>query len=106
MNKIELNAGDYHFHALNQEPDEKPADGQPPLMLCLHGFPDCPQTFAHQMAAFSKAGYRVVAPFQRGYHPDTLSADNRYQTIEMAQDALNLIDALGYREAVAFRHHW
>lgn len=96
--RIELTAGDFRFHALTE--------GEGPLVLCLHGFPDYPGTFVHQMAAFAAAGYRVVAPYQRGYHPDTLSAENRYQTIELAQDAVNLIDALGYDEAVVFGHDW
>ena len=108
--EIQLQAGDYRFHALNAEPHGKDGVGNdrsvPPLILCLHGFPDCPATFVHQMQAFSEAGYRVVAPFQRGYHPDTLSEDNRYQTIELAQDALNIIEALGYEQAVVFGHDW
>ena len=100
MTEIELQAGDYRFHALNAEPPKSENSNPPPLILCLHGFPDGPGTFIHQMQAFSEAGYRVVAPFQRGYHPDTLSNDNRYQTIELAQDALNIIEALGYQQAI------
>ena len=105
--QIELDAGGYRFHALSQAPlDHAKTEQQPPLMLCLHGFPDCPATFINQMRTFSEQGFRVVAPYQRGYHPDTLSPDNRYQTIELAQDALNLIDALGYEQAVVFGHDW
>jgi len=95
---VTLEAGGFRFHCLSE--------GTGPLVLCLHGFPDYPGTFAEQMTAFANSGYRVVAPWQRGYHPDTLSPDNRYQTIELAQDALNLIDALGYDEAVVFGHDW
>lgn len=102
---IELDAGGFHFHALSALPKEGPAT-EAPLILCLHGFPDCPVTFVHQMHAFTRAGYRVVAPYQRGYHPDTLSSENRYQTIELSQDALNIIDALGYQQAVVFGHDW
>ena len=95
---IEVSAGDYRFHALSQ--------GDGPLVLCLHGFPDYPGSYAGMLAALANAGYRAVAPYQRGYHPDTLSADMRYQTIELAQDALNLIDALGYENAVVIGHDW
>jgi len=95
---IEVSAGEYQFHALSQ--------GDGPLALCLHGFPDYPGSFASLLGALAGAGYRAVAPYQRGYHPDTLSKDNRYQTIELAQDALNLIDALGYESAVVIGHDW
>ena len=96
--EIEVTAGDYHFHALTE--------GDGPLVLCLHGFPDYPGSFKSLLSALAGAGYRAVAPYQRGYHPDTLSAENRYQTIELAQDALNLIDALGYEDAVVIGHDW
>ena len=95
---LTVDAGDFTFHCLSE--------GDGPLVLCLHGFPDYPGTFTHQLKAFAAAGYRAVAPWQRGYHPDTLSTENRYQTIELAQDALNIIDALGYSEAVVFGHDW
>lgn len=95
---IEVTAGDYRFHLLTE--------GEGPLVLCLHGFPDYPGSFAGLLSALANAGYRAVAPYQRGYHPDTLSQDNRYQTIELAQDALNLIDALGYDSAVVIGHDW
>jgi len=105
--EIELDAGGYRFHALSAMPaDAAQPDRPAPLILCLHGFPDCPATFVDQMRSFTAAGFRVVAPYQRGYHPDTLSEQNRYQTIELAQDALNLIDALGYDNAVVFGHDW
>ena len=105
--QIELEAGEFRFHALSAEPANGAQSAEtPPLILCLHGFPDCPATFVEQMRGFTAAGFRVVAPYQRGYHPDTLSEQNRYQTIELAQDAVNLIDALGYKEAVVFGHDW
>ena len=108
VKEIEVTAGDYRFHLLSAEPvvNAGKSASQPPLILALHGFPDCPATFVHQMRDFTAAGYRVVAPYQRGYHPDTLSAENRYQTIELAQDALNVIDALGYSSATVFGHDW
>jgi len=95
---IEVTAGMYRFHCLSE--------GEGPLVLCLHGFPDYPGSFAGLLSALAGAGYRAVAPYQRGYHPDTLSADNRYQTIELAQDALNLIAALGYENAAVIGHDW
>lgn len=75
-------------------------------MLCLHGFPDQPVTFASQMDALADAGFHAVAPFMRGYHIDMLSPDDSYQTAALAKEAIELIDALGYSEATIFGHDW
>jgi len=86
------------FHALEA--------GSGPLLLCLHGFPDTAETFRHQFQSFAEAGYRVVAPRMRGYHPDTLDPAGCYQTAALASDTLALIDALGYSEAIVYGHDW
>jgi pimeloyl-ACP methyl ester carboxylesterase len=44
-------------------------EGDGPLMLLLHGFPDHAPSFAPQLDGFADAGYRVVAPYMRGYAP-------------------------------------
>jgi pimeloyl-ACP methyl ester carboxylesterase len=44
-----------------------PADG--PLVLLLHGFPQSRHTWRQQLPALAAAGYRAVAPDQRGYSP-------------------------------------
>jgi pimeloyl-ACP methyl ester carboxylesterase len=41
--------------------------GEGPLVLLLHGFPECWYSWRHQFAPLAHAGYRVVAPDQRGY---------------------------------------
>ncbi len=41
--------------------------GEGPLVLLLHGFPECWYSWRHQLAALSDAGYHAVAPDQRGY---------------------------------------
>ena len=48
-----------------------------PLALCLHGFPDSPHTWRHLTPRLVDAGYRVVAPFMRGYAPSAVPADGR-----------------------------
>ena len=42
-----------------------PADG--PLVLLLHGFPELWYSWRYQIPALAAAGFRVVAPDQRGY---------------------------------------
>ncbi|HUY25945.1 MAG TPA: alpha/beta hydrolase [Candidatus Binataceae bacterium] len=80
--------------------------GAGPLILCLHGFPDTAHSFRHQMPALAAAGYKVVAPFMRGYAPTGLAADGRYDSAALGEDALNLITALGYQDAILFGHDW
>lgn len=81
-------------------------EGDGPLLLCLHGFPDHARSFRYQLPAFAEAGYRAVAPFLRGYAPTEIPADGRYQTAVLAQDTIELIAALGYSSAVVFGHDW
>ena len=83
---------------------EEAGDG--PLVLCLHGFPDDARSFRHQLPALAAAGYRAVAPYLRGYAPTEIPGDGRYQTAVLAQDAIELIAALGYSSAVVFGHDW
>jgi len=81
--------------------------GEGPLLLCLHGFPDDARTWRHQMPAFAKAGYRVVAPYIRGYAPTSASPGGHYQTAALGRDVVGLIDALSPKApAVVFGHDW
>lgn len=69
--------------------------GSGPLVLLLHGFPDTARTWSHQMPALAAAGYRVAAPFLRGYHPTAIPADGWYDKATLATDVAALIHALG-----------
>ena len=82
-----------------------PADG--PLAVCLHGFPDSAHTWRHLAPALVDAGFRVVAPFLRGYAPTAVPADGSYQTGALAKDAVALHEALGGDgRAVIIGHDW
>lgn len=41
-------------------------EGEGPLVLMLHGFPDSPHTWDDLRPALAREGYRVVTPFLRG----------------------------------------
>lgn len=84
---LTLHANGLDFACLEQ--------GSGPLVLLLHGFPDTAHTWSHQMSALAAAGYRVVAPFLRGYHPTSIPADGYYDKATLASDVAALIDALG-----------
>ena len=82
-----------------------PADG--PLVLLLHGFPEFWYGWRRQIPALAAAGFRVLAPDQRGYNlsdkPRDLAA---YRLDELAADALGLIDAAGRERAFVVGHDW
>lgn len=81
--------------------------GTGPLALCLHGFPDTPHSWRHLLPALADAGYRAVAPFQRGYAPTAIPTDGLYQSGVLATDANALHDALGGgTDAVLIGHDW
>jgi pimeloyl-ACP methyl ester carboxylesterase len=80
--------------------------GEGPLVLCLHGFPDTAHSFRYQLPMLAKAGYHAVAPFMRGYAPTEPAPDGRYDSQVLSEDALALIAALGYKDAIIFGHDW
>lgn len=81
--------------------------GDGPLAMCVHGFPDSAHSWRHLMPALAAAGYRAVAPFQRGYAPSSVPADGRYQTGMLSVDLDALHEALGGDErAVIIGHDW
>ena len=88
MDRIDVEANGLRFACL--------AAGDPahPLLLLLHGFPDNAWTWEHQFAPLAAAGYRVVAPFLRGYPPTEVPASGYYDGATLAEDVRGLIDAL------------
>lgn len=81
--------------------------GSGPLALCLHGFPDTAHTWRHLMPALAEAGFRAVAPFQRGYAPSDVPPDGLFQTAALARDINEIHAALGAEpDAVLIGHDW
>jgi pimeloyl-ACP methyl ester carboxylesterase len=82
-----------------------PVDG--PLALCLHGFPDTAWTWRHLGPRLADLGWRVVAPFSRGYAPTSIPADGDYTARALMSDAVALHEALeGDESAVVIGHDW
>lgn len=82
-------------------------DGEGPLLLCVHGWPELWYSWRHQIEHFSNRGYRVAALDVRGYggssKPHEISA---YSMRELAGDVATIVQVLGYRDAVLFGHDW
>jgi pimeloyl-ACP methyl ester carboxylesterase len=80
--------------------------GEGPLLLCLHGFPDHAYSFHRQLRDFSALGYRVVAPFMRGYAPTETPKDATFFTADLAHDVVELVKSLGATLATLLGHDW
>lgn len=70
-------------------------EGSGPLVILLHGFPDTASTWSHQMPALAAAGYRVVAPYLRGYYPSEVPQNGFYDKATLVIDVAELIRKLG-----------
>lgn len=81
--------------------------GQGPLVVLLHGFPESWYSWRHQFAPLAEAGYRVVAPDQRGYaRSDRPEAVEDYTLPHLVGDVIALVTALGESRAVVVGHDW
>lgn len=76
------------------------------LVLCLHGFPDTPQTWFKLLPKLADAGYRAVAPYMRGYPPSGIPTDADYSVTQLAADVIGLLDAFQTERAVVIGHDW
>ena len=82
-----------------------PADGE--VVLLLHGFPQTCWSWRGVWPGLVDAGFRVVAPDQRGYSPDARPVGvEHYAMTELVSDAVAVLDALGARTAHVVGHDW
>ncbi|QCH26127.1 alpha/beta fold hydrolase [Mycobacteroides salmoniphilum] len=78
-----------------------------PLLICGHGFPDSAHTWRLLGPRLAADGWRVVAPFTRGYSPSEIPADAEYGLGALMQDILDIHTVLGGDErAVYIGHDW
>ena len=81
--------------------------GEGPVVLMLHGFPESWYSWRHQLPALARAGYRAIAPDVRGYgRSDAPDAIEAYSMKELTADAVGLLDELDVETAVVVGHDW
>ncbi len=86
------------------EPAEKKDS---PLVIMIHGFPESWYSWRHQFAPIANAGFHAVAPDMRGYgKSDKPSEISAYNQVEVVNDIIGLIPALGYETAIVIGHDW
>ncbi|HEY5210353.1 MAG TPA: alpha/beta hydrolase [Stellaceae bacterium] len=81
--------------------------GSGPLVLLCHGWPESWYSWRHQIPALAAAGFRVVAPDQRGYgQSDCPEAIAAYSIFNLVGDMVGLARALGESSAIVVGHDW
>ncbi|MFI0240310.1 alpha/beta fold hydrolase [Streptomyces sp. NPDC016845] len=81
--------------------------GSGPLVLLVHGFPESWYSWRHQLPALAAAGYRAVAIDVRGYGRSSRpEATHAYRMLDLAQDNVAVVRALGAESAVIVGHDW
>jgi pimeloyl-ACP methyl ester carboxylesterase len=85
--------------------DSGPLDG--PVVIALHGFPQTSASWAQVAPVLTGAGYRVLAPDQRGYSPGARpQAVSSYTLDHLGADVLALADAAGAEQFSLLGHDW
>jgi pimeloyl-ACP methyl ester carboxylesterase len=94
-----IEANGIHLHFVEQ--------GEGPLVVLCHGFPESWYSWRHQLPALSAAGFHAVAVDMRGYgQSDRPEAITQYTLLHLVGDMVGLLDALGVQQAVIAGHDW
>jgi pimeloyl-ACP methyl ester carboxylesterase len=81
--------------------------GEGPLIVLCHGWPESWYSWRHQIPVLAEAGYRVVAMSMRGYGQTSIPQDIELYTINhLVGDVVGLVNGLGYDEAIVMGHDW
>lgn len=82
-------------------------EGEGPLVLLVHGFPESWYSWRHQLQALAEAGYRAVAIDVRGYGRSSKpTAVEDYRMLELVADVVGLVAGLGEETATLVGHDW
>jgi pimeloyl-ACP methyl ester carboxylesterase len=101
IDRLTLRVGPHSYTARASGPD----DGD--LVLLLHGFPETSYEWRAQLEALGAAGYRAVAPDQRGYAEGARPAGlDEYAVDRLVDDVFGFADALGAGRFHLVGHDW
>ncbi|MCK9486976.1 MAG: alpha/beta fold hydrolase [Dehalococcoidia bacterium] len=104
------NGNGLRMHLLESAPGAA-GEGERPVVLLLHGFPELAYSWRKVMPALAAAGYRVLAPDQRGYGlttgwDDGFEVDLRpFAMLNLVRDQVGMLARLGIREVAAVVGH-
>jgi pimeloyl-ACP methyl ester carboxylesterase len=101
IDMTEIAVGALTFDAFADGPEDAE------LVLLLHGFPQTSASWRDQVTALAAAGYRAVAPDQRGYSPRARPTElAAYAMPELVGDVIGFADALGAARFHLVGHDW
>src|SRR5437868_11387584 len=81
--------------------------GEGPLVVLCHGWPELSYSWRHQIPALAAAGFHVVAPDMRGFGRTSAPAEiEAYSILHNVGDMVGLVAALGEKRAVIVGHDW
>jgi pimeloyl-ACP methyl ester carboxylesterase len=81
--------------------------GEGPLVVLCHGWPELSYSWRHQIPAIAAAGFRVVAPDMRGFGRTSAPDDSdAYSIFDHVGDIVALVAALGEKQAMIVGHDW
>ena len=72
--------------------------GTGPTVILLHGFPDHALTWSHQIEALSAQGYRVIAPYLKGYPPTEVPSDGFYDKATLVHEVAQFTQMICQRD--------
>jgi len=98
---MQIRVGEHVFEARTAGPDDGDA------VLLLHGFPQTSWSWRDQLTALGDAGYRAIAPDQRGYSPGARPTEVEAYTVDrLVADVFGMADALGIDRFHLVGHDW
>ena len=81
--------------------------GEGPLVVLCHGWPELSYSWRHQISALADAGFHVVAPDMRGFGRSSAPAEiGAYTIFDNVGDMVALVSAVGEKQAVIVGHDW
>jgi pimeloyl-ACP methyl ester carboxylesterase len=81
--------------------------GEGPLVLLVHGFPESWYSWRHQLPVLAEAGFRAAAIDVRGYGRSSKpAAVEEYRMVKHVADNVGVVEALGEQRAVVVGHDW
>jgi pimeloyl-ACP methyl ester carboxylesterase len=95
----QLKVNGIELHVLEQ--------GEGPLVVLCHGFPELAYSWRHQIPALADAGYRVIAPDMRGFGRSSVPSETEaYDILTLCADVVGLLDAVDAEQAIVIGHDW
>ncbi|MFI5408598.1 alpha/beta fold hydrolase [Kaistia sp. UC242_56] len=81
--------------------------GEGPLIVLCHGFPETSYSWRHQVSALADAGFHAVAPDMRGYGKTDAPQDpESYTLMHLVGDMVALLDGIGEQTAIIVGNDW